>query len=121
MPNHIHMVLYINEKNDATNECIHPNLGCLKPPLHGEECSDYHHNSPLAVIIGTFKAAVTRTARARCIAPLQGRIWQRLFHEHIIRHPRAYDNIMNYIDNNVENWAYDCFHPSPIPNAPWAK
>ncbi len=45
-------------------------LGCLKPPKHGEICNDFHHNSRLAVIVGSFKAAVTRLARTRYIASL---------------------------------------------------
>lgn len=32
------------------------------------------------------------------------------YHEHIIRDQRAFDNIMNYVDNNVRGWAADCFN-----------
>lgn len=83
-------------------------LGCLKPPKHGEICNDFHHNSRLAVIIGSFKAAVTRLARTRCIASLP--VWQPRFHEHIIRNQHALDNIMTYIDENVSRWDKDCFN-----------
>ena len=68
-------------------------------------------------MVRTFKAAVTRavraqfaecdTTRAQCIAPL--RVWQRNYHEHIIRNQRAFDHIMAYVDSNVENWINDCF------------
>lgn len=114
MPNHVHMVISVGARYIAPSQSEvisppSPNLGCLKPPKYGEECVDYHHNSRLAVIIGTYKAAVTRMTRARSIAPLQ-HIWQRSFHEHIIRDRRAYENIMNYIDNNVTRWADDCFN-----------
>lgn len=119
MPNHIHLVVavgarYIAPAQSRLNESPAQsrssyNRGCLTPPKHGEECEDYHHNSRLAVIIGGFKAAVTREARARCIAPLP-EIWQRSFHDHIISNQRAYENIMDYIDNNVERWADDCFN-----------
>lgn len=83
-------------------------LGCLKPPKHGEICNDFHHNSRLAVIVGSFKAAVTRLARTRCIASLP--VWQPRFHEHIIRNQHALDNIMTYIDENVSRWDKDCFN-----------
>lgn len=114
MPNHVHMVISVGARYiaPAQSEEISPashSLGCLKPPKHGEECEDYHHNSRLAVIIGTYKAAVTRMTRSRCIAPLQS-IWQRSFHEHIIRDQRALENIMNYIDNNIARWDDDCFN-----------
>ena len=36
--------------------------------------------------------------------------WQRNYHEHIIRNQRAFDNIMLYIDENVERWNADCFN-----------
>ena len=112
MPNHIHLILSI-----VGAQYIAPasptyfdkalNLRCLKSPKHGETVEENHFNSLLAIVIRTFKAAVTRIARAQCIAPLP--VWQRNFHEHIIRNQRAFDNIMNYIDTNVENWETDCF------------
>ncbi|MDE6271493.1 MAG: hypothetical protein K2M31_00600 [Muribaculaceae bacterium] len=104
MPNHLHIVLSIGDQ-DSVEE--HGNIGCLKPPMHEEECGDYHHNSRLATIIGAFKAGVTREARTRRIASLP--CWQSRYHEHIIRNRPAYDKIMNYVDCNVENWGSDCF------------
>lgn len=89
-------------------------LGCLKPPKHGEICNDFHHNSRLAVIVGSFKAAVTRLARTRYIASLP--VWQSRFHEHIIRNQHALDNIMTYIDENVSRWDKDCFNSTDIDN-----
>lgn len=89
-------------------------LGCLKPPKHGEICNDFHHNSRLAVIVGSFKAAVTRLARTRCIASLP--VWQPRFHEHIIRNQHALDNIMTYIDENVSRWDKDCFNNTDTDN-----
>lgn len=128
MPNHIHMVVMIPSQPVGA-QYIAPgpgrpepksNIGCLKPPRYGEPCNDNHHNSALAVIVRTFKAAVTRivkstlaqcqagTTRAQCIAPLP--VWQRNYHEHIIRNQRAFDNIMEYINTNPERWLKDCFN-----------
>lgn len=141
MPNHIHMVVMIPSQPVGAQyiapglgrpvgaQYIAPgpgrsepksNIGCLKPPRYGEPCNDNHHNSALAVIVRTFKAAVTRivkstlaqcqagTTRAQCIAPLP--VWQRNYHEHIIRNQRAFDNIMEYINTNPERWLKDCFN-----------
>ena len=121
MPNHIHMVLSIvtsTVESDVSIDTDKP-FGCLKPPMHTEGVADFHHNSRLATIVGAFKAGVTRNARTRLIASLPGLhnyehlnrmpIWQSRYHEHIIRNQRAYDNIMNYIDNNIRNWHKDCF------------
>lgn len=128
MPNHIHMVVMIPSQPVGA-QYIAPepgrpepesNIGCLKPPRYGEPCNDNHHNSALAVVVRTFKAAVTRivkstraqcqagTTRAQCIAPLP--VWQRNYHEHIIRNQRAFDNIMEYINTNPERWLKDCFN-----------
>lgn len=116
MPNHIHLVISIGTRLIASAEVTvtnatkvtAANMGCLKGPRHAEPVSDFHHNSGLATIIGAFKAGVTRTARTRLIASLP--VWQSRYYEHIIRNQWSFDNIMNYIDNNVANWAGDCFY-----------
>lgn len=118
MPNHIHAIISVGTRfiasatpvvQNAGHKTHNANHGCLKPPKYSEECEDFHHNSRLASIVGAFKAGVTRTARTRRIASLPSCIWQSRFHDHIIRNQYSLDNIMNYINNNVENWAQDCF------------
>jgi hypothetical protein len=37
-------------------------------------------------------------------------VWQRSFHDHIIRGERDYDRIAEYIENNPRNWRDDCFY-----------
>ena len=126
MPNHIHMVINVGTQpapvgtryiaSEQPMQTAGQNMGCLRAPRHGEPCEDFHHNCSLAVVVGTFKAAVTRLLRTRCIASLQQRqqqiqtVWQPRYHEHIIRNQRAFENIMNYVDTNIENWSHDCFY-----------
>ena len=125
MPNHIHMVINlatpppVGTRYIASAQAMHnagQNMGCLRAPRHGEPCEDFHHNSSLAVVVGTFKAAVTRLMRTRCIASLQQQqqqiqaVWQPRYHDHIIRNQRAFENIMNYVDTNIEKWNQDCFY-----------
>lgn len=123
MPNHIHLIILVQTQFEAENEPSSvSNLGCLKQRRQEDsEGRDFHHNCRLASIVGAFKAGVTRQARTRLIASLPVKIWQSRYYEHIIRNQRAYDNIMNYIDSNVENWCYDRFHPNPATDAPWKK
>lgn len=139
MPNHIHIVLYVGAQQPVGAQYFAPahtmptqaiqtlekNIGCLRPPRHGELRDDNHFNSRLAVIIRSFKAACSievkrqlqlqniaetpSIRRAQNIAPLQG-IWQRNYHEHIIRNQRAFENIMNYVDTNIDKWNKDCFY-----------
>ena len=124
MPNHIHMVINlatpppVGTRYIASAQAMHnagQNMGWLRAPRHGEPCEDFHHNCSLAVVVGTFKAAVTRLMRTRCIASLRRQhqiqtVWQPRYHEHIIRNQRAFENIMNYVDTNIEKWSHDCFY-----------
>ena len=41
-------------------------------------------------------------------------LWQRSFHEHVIRNERDYLEIWQYIDNNPAHWAEDCFAPEIV-------
>lgn len=121
MPNHIHMVIAVGTRHGASasnspngaSVSERPNrLGCLNPRRHeSPESQDFHHNSRLAVIIGQLKSTVKR------ITNKENRqfAWQSRYHEHIIRTQRAYENIMNYIDNNVERWGADCFNDNATP------
>ena len=59
---------------------------------------------PLQVydIIGRFKSFADNK--------YDGALWQRSFHDHIIRGERDYLEIWNYIDNNPQKWNDDCFY-----------
>lgn len=128
MPNHVHMVIAVGTRYIASTlrqgniasastqgNITSYNLGCLKPPKHGNVCGDFHHNSRLSVIIGSFKSAVTRLANNQMEQSRGGRdvsrpYWQPRYHEHIIRNQRAFENIMMYVVTNVERWHSDCFN-----------
>lgn len=113
MPNHVHLVIFIDSLSKIGVD-THSNRGCLKNANHSDNCPDFHHNSRLSSIIGSFKATVTRLARTRNIASLP--CWQPRFYEHIIQTPKALDLIMNYIDNNVYNWPKDCYYNQDYSN-----
>lgn len=131
MPNHIHMVISVGTRHGAsstskqtsptskqTSPTSKQTYGCLRPKRHeAVNGQDFHHNSRLAVIVGQIKSTVKRLANKQDIQFE----WQERFHEHIIRTQHAFDNIMNYIDTNVENWRYDRFNECCIDNsdAPW--
>ena len=116
MPNHVHFIVDIHKSEG--DESQNPDLGCLRQSDHGEGCVDFHFNSELSKAVRLFKAACTRLVRR--LPGYEGiELWQRNYHEHIIRDQHAFDNIMLYIDTNVMNWGYDRFHPSPSADAPW--
>ena len=91
MPNHVHGLVIIDNPS---------------PPSEDRRTPGELRTNSLGSIVGTFKAAVTRMARAQGIV---GRdpIWQRGFWEHIVRGPKALDKIRRYIIENPARWQYD--------------
>jgi len=43
---------------------------------------------------------------------LAGKLWQRNYYEHIIRHPDALQKIRRYIAENPTKWAFDVENPA---------
>ncbi len=82
MPNHIHLLLQIDENGTS---------GTPSPT-----------NSRLAALISTLK----RFTNKRCGMQL----WQRSFHEHVIRSENDCREIWEYIENNPAKWAEDRYY-----------
>ena len=57
-------------------------------------------------VIGAYKSHVTKMIHE--IAP-EISVWQRSFHDHVIRNQREFEKIWNYIDTNPVRWTDDCF------------
>ena len=79
MPNHIHMIVILNESNE----------------------------SDLNQIIAQFKSGVSRDIRKM---NSEMTVWQRSYHDHIIRNQINYKKIWNCIENNPLKWKEDCFY-----------
>jgi putative transposase len=105
MPNHFHGIMFIgdNEFNDERNG---------RDAMHRVSTDDIYKNEfgpqskNLSSIIRGFKSAVT--IQARNINPEFG--WQSRFHDHIIRDPKSYEVISNYIIENPKKWIEDEFN-----------
>ncbi len=82
MPNHIHLLLRIKE--DGTSRTPSPT------------------NARLPMLLSTIKRFSNRKAGI----PL----WQRSYHEHVIRNERDYREIWEYIENNPARWAEDRYY-----------
>ena len=82
MPNHIHMILRID------SEAASPDSG--PPRASAPTVSD---------AVGALKRLVDRR--------LGRNIWQRSFHEHVIRNDSDHREIWGYIDANPAKWAED--------------
>lgn len=105
MPNHFHAVIFIgnnpfnsNIDRDAMHRVSTDN------DIYKNEFGPQSKN--LSSIIRGFKSAVT--VQAKKINPDFG--WQARFHDHIIRNPKSYDAISQYIIDNPKKWGDDEFH-----------
>ena len=80
MPNHIHLLLQINTDKNGR--------AMLAPTV--------------SVVIQQLKGVVTKQ--------IGHSIWQKLFHDHVIRNEADYLKIWQYIDTNPAKWEADCFY-----------
>ena len=86
MPNHIHLLLFID--HSAAPHLPSPTLGS---------------------VIGWYKYQTTKQINQSFGA--QGtKVFQRSYHDHVIRDDRDYLKIWNYIDTNPLRWIKDCFY-----------
>ena len=60
-----------------------------------------------AQVIGQYKSGVTREVR-KILPDIE--IWQRSFHDHVIRNQKSYESIWLYIEENPQCWDKDCFY-----------
>ena len=80
MPNHIHLLLQIHTDGDGK-------------PVQAPAVS---------TVIQQMKGYVTKQ--------LGRQIWQKLYHDHVVRNERDYQMIWNYIVGNPMKWTEDCFY-----------
>ena len=85
MPNHIHCIIRIDREEQGPMWASAPTIQSI-PQL-----------------IKSFKTLVTKE--------IGFPIFQRSYHDHIIRNEREYEKIWNYIDGNPLCWEKDCFYP----------
>ena len=64
-------------------------------------------SSSLSHIVGSYKAYISKKIH-------QEKLWQRSFHDHIIRNQKSYEKIWNYVENNQLKWEEDCFYSNLI-------
>ena len=88
MPNHVHLLVCIDRVDDPTGN------GMSGRP------------SPTNEIIPRYVSTFKRF----CNREIGQNIWQRSFHDRIIRDDREYQMVWQYIDNNPALWEQDCFY-----------
>jgi putative transposase len=80
MPNHIHLIISIQRNEDGRPE--------VAPTI--------------SRIVKYFKGSISKQ--------IGFSIWQKLFHDHIIRNKAEYLKIWEYIDTNPLKWQEDCYY-----------
>ena len=101
MPNHMHSLVIIRspEIENTTQAAALP-FRSESPTLGA---------GSLGAIIGQFKAAVSRRAKS-VPHDCDQRIWQRNYHEHIVRNEKSLNHIRRYIIENPARWYEDSLY-----------
>ena len=86
MPNHIHILLQVADRPSGT-----------PAPTERDRA-----NQTIPAFVSTLKRMTNRT----CGVPL----WQRGYHDHVVRNEADYLRIWNYIDANPAKWAEDKYY-----------
>ncbi len=87
MPNHIHMIVIIN-RNDSAPRASRPTTALI------------------SIIISMLKKKTDKK--------IGFKIWQRSYHDHIIRDEEEYQKIRHYIDTNPLKWENDRYNNNTI-------
>ena len=85
MPNHVHMILLVDDTFQA---------GTSRAPSPT--------NAVIPHFISTWKRFCHRDAGCS--------VFQRSYHDHVIRNQADYTKIWQYIDSNPMSWQEDCFY-----------
>jgi REP element-mobilizing transposase RayT len=123
MPNHMHGIIEITFNNQEDGKST---IGKFQSPsqtigsmVRGYKIATIKKIKNKILLFSDEKGEKAELQFAQTIAPtidpdeiyprkkiiaLDFKIWQRDYHDHIIRDDRAYNNISNYIKNNPKNW-----------------
>ena len=99
MPNHLHGILVFHPVDQAI-DLSEPKMQWAKKPVLGQVVGAY---------CSTVSKACVKLFEDKHPGEFMGKIWQRGFHEHIIRNVKSFDQISIYIIHNPENWEKDKF------------
>ena len=123
MPNHVHGILIIDNNVGVPLVGTQSNIGTQ---MAGTQMAGTQNNGqpqslgqPQGIaptvgnIIGAFKSLTTNEyicgVKNGKFPPFEKRIWQRNYHEHIIRNEQSLEKIQNYIIHNPQKWQDDKF------------
>ena len=108
----------LNRFGEITRACLekisdhYPNVEVLKHVVMPNHVHAIIHlnagaEASLLQIIGQYKMTVTKQIHK--ISP-GITVWQRSFHDHVIRNTEGFQKIWEYMENNPLKWEEDCFY-----------
>lgn len=101
MPNHIHLIVFIDNTAHGCGRDVARNVSTN---IHMSNISPKYGTLP--TVIRGLKSAITRYANKNNISFS----WQTRFHDRIIRDHHEMNRIAEYIENNVVNWEMDKYY-----------
>ena len=101
MPNHIHFLISIRSSSFGSEQDINGGASRTPPPTSG-----VLQVTPANELIPAFVSTVKRFSNAKC----EAKLFQRSYHDHIIRDDADYRRIWKYIDENPLKWALDRYY-----------
>jgi len=111
MPNHIHGILmllpagYVGARQNPQDHVLESSASPLQTVSQPAQPKGTVHQS-LGAILGAFKASVSNKAHHILDNP-KIPIWQRNYHEHVIRNETDLQTIRQYIHDNPSKWEFD--------------
>lgn len=118
MPNHVHGILIFHRQGTTQPAHKMSDVGddslqeTTKTSADGSPRPCGPKPGSLGAVVGQFKSRVTK--RIWKMPSWRGKpIWQRNYHDRIIRNRRELDAIWRYIEANLINWAEDSQNPRP--------
>ncbi|MBQ5857146.1 MAG: hypothetical protein IIW55_07540 [Bacteroidales bacterium] len=105
MPNHVHLIISV-----VCTKCINNNNDIIRDDTDINEKMSMigKKRGRMSLVLSKYKSSITRYALKNDIHFA----WQTRFHDRIIRDYNEFNNIDNYIKNNVINWKDDEYYPT---------
>lgn len=121
MPNHIHGIVQITTPVGADlSVCPEPNTAINFTQIPFSKITGAHIGAPLHTMVQWFKTMTTNNyiqqVKSHDWKRFDGKLWQRNYHEHIIRDEIAYLKISKYIQTNPQKWSDDLYFQQAIMN-----
>ena len=99
MPNHIHLLIMIKRINEK-------DFGTSGKPSPTKNEDETRANEIIPKLISSLKRYTNKQSGID--------LWQRSYHDHIIRTQKDYDRISEYIDTNPIKWKFDKYYTEQI-------